>query len=501
MPLIQRLTRVCLLGLLATGLLSACSVGDDDPESTQTPIIITATPTPPAADEAEPTSTPATTATLAALATPAATTEPTSTAEPSPTPRPTQPSQPTATTPPRTAPTPTATLPSTDGGSSGGLEIPSDLLAILPAVEDAPAGMIVVDEGAADIALVASDFEDEAARQQQLQDWGFQAAVFRELELPEDQIVDQASQPIGLITRVVLLGSPEAAQAEMHSFVDEIVLADPEVSATEVAIDPIGDAHRAVTATVDDGEGGSFNVAYLGVAAGPLSMQFIAGSGAQYDPLPDTIAAAQTTLGYLGYVAVPARGEVLLETNFSNWPVSELESGQLYMGEDGFYHVLVDQGGGSFVSAYSTDHEPYTDVAVSVALHMQSGDPTSQGCVMTRVDQLEQLYDYALCVDGNGNVEALYEQFDADGNYTFEPLLPEGITVAPPGPEGTPWTTLTIISRGEEFWFLIDGQLLGTATHTGPPGGSVGVLVNHYAESPTAPAEFAFTNLVVHALE
>ncbi len=194
----------------------------------------------------------------------------------------------------------------------------------------------------------------------------------------------------------------------------------------------------------------------------------------------------------------PLIGEVLLETDFSTWVIEDLESGMLTFGDDGFYHVLVNQGDGSYISAYSTDHEPFTDIAVSVEMRMISGNPASQGCVQTRVDQLEQLYDYALCVDGNGDVEALYETFDPQGNYTFEPLIPDGsVTVAPP----SEWTTLAIVVRGEEFWFLINGVLIDSVRHAGPPGGAVGVLVNNYGTEGDAPAEFVFTNLVVQAVE
>ena len=358
--------------------------------------------------------------------------------------------------------------------------------------------MVVVDEGEADIDLVASDFPDEDARRQQLLDWGFQRAVFRDFQIPDDHIVDQASQPVGFISRAALLGSPEAAQTEMNSFTDEIVLPDPDVSSEEVEIDPIGDSHRAIRATLLDGDGTSFNLVFLGVAAGPISFQFITASGAQYDPLPDAIAAAEASLGYLGYSPTPTLGAVLLETDFSSWPIDEFDSGVLSFGDDGFYHVLVDQGGGSFVSAHSVDHDPYTDFAVSVDTRIVSGDATAQGCVLARLDMVNQEFDYALCISADGEVEVLYEEFDPQGNYSSEPLLPGGTVSVPPPVD---WTTLTIIARGEEFWFLIDGNVIHTARHTGPPEGAVGVIVNHFAEAPQAPAEFVFTNLIVQAVE
>ncbi|CAN5725558.1 hypothetical protein BH23CHL2_BH23CHL2_21090 [soil metagenome] len=480
----QRIPHLLIIGSLCVGMLSGCMSDGGGDEPTQTPIVIvpTGTTTP-----GQPTPT--------ATVEPTATTEATATREPSPTPAPTPGPTvilvPTPTRAPIIAPTPTPE-------SSGGVQIPGDLLSILPVLGDLPAGMMIVDEGEASIELVAADFEDEVAREEQLRDWEFQSASFREVQLPDDQIVDAANQPYAMLLQAVLLGSPEAAQLEMNSFIDDVVLADPELTTTEVSIDPLGDTTRAVTGSGISGDNMELNLGVLGITAGPISFHLIAASGIQYDPLPDLIAAARATLAYLGYSGVPEPGDVLLETDFSNWVTGELESGELFFSDDGYYHVLVDRGGGSFVSAYSVDHEPFTDVAVSVDMRMLSNSPDGQGCVLTRVDQVNQQYDYALCIDGVGNVEALYEEFDAAGNYGSEPLISSGtVTVPPP----TEWTTLTIISRGDEFWFLIHGEIIGSARHSGPPGGSAGIIVNNFAGEDGVPAEFAFTNLVVQAIE
>ena len=40
-----------------------------------------------------------------------------------------------------------------------------------------------------------------------------------------------------------------------------------------------------------------------------------------------------------------------------------------------------------------------------------------------------------------------------------------------------------------------------SATYSGPPSGSTGVIVNHYIDPPETPAEFTFTNLVVQAVQ
>ena len=479
--------------VMIAAIFSACISGDDDDEPTSTPIVITATPS--NSGDSDPTSTVAATATIPELPTTTPTEEPSPTPPPSPTPLP---PPPTATRAPLVLPTATP-IPTPPPVNTGGLNIPDDLLAILPATEDLPAGLVFVDERQVDIADLTVEFDDPAAREQQLRDWGYQRAVEREWELPDDQIVDPASQLIAVLTRAVELGSPEAAQAEMNSFVDQIILPDPDVTVEELQIDPVGDDHRAILATLRSEDGESANIAALMVAAGPLSMQFLAAGGELYDPMPDVIAAANATLGYLGFTAgTPALGEVLLESDFSSWVTGDLDSGAITFGDDGLYHIRVDDGNGAFISAYSTDHDPYTDVAVSVDLRIISGDPTAQGCVLTRVDQVNQQFDYALCVDANGNVEALYEQFDAEGNYSLEPLLPGGIVRIDPPVE---WTRLTIIARGDEFWFVVDGELIHTERHVGPTGGAAGVIVNHFVETPATPAEFVFTNLVVQAVQ
>jgi hypothetical protein len=479
--------RFVLLGAIAFGILAGCIPGESDDAPSPTPIVIVPTATPTL--ESTPTDEP--TATIPATSTP--------TPQPSPT------SAPTATAQPTLVPRPTRTpiditipTPVPDETSTGGLEIPADLLEIMPQPEDGPPGLVLFEEGQASLELVAADAADSAARAQQLTEWGFQDAAFRELRLADDQITDPDSQLLTIISYVVLLGSPETAQLEMQTHRDEIVMADPEISMTTVEIEPLGEQSSAAFGSALSEEGNEFQLAVVWVTAGPLSLRFVAASGPQYDPIPDLVQVAQATLAKLGFSGVPGFGEVVFETDFSNWPTQEFDFGSLAYGDDGLYHVIVTDGGGSYVSAYSIDHEPFTDVAVSVDLRMVAGDPSTTGCVMTRIDQVSQLYDYALCIDGNGNIEVLYEAWDSEGNYTSEAILPAGqVAVAPP----TEWLTLTIVARGEEFWFLANGELVGTATHTGPPGGSAGVIVNHFIDPPETPAEFTFTNLVVQALE
>lgn len=492
--------RYVLLFAMVAALLAACG-GDDDEEPTQTPIVIVATNPPtntPEEDDSDATEDEAehgASPTQDAKATPTEDAQPTAdaspTAESTPTTQPTQ--GPLPTRPTITLPTPPPGEPTTDR-----VQLPDDPLLILPQAELAPEGMVLTDEGLVSIDYAASDAPDRAARVQQLTEWGFQGGAFRDVETPDEQLTDPANQLLLVSAMALILGAPDGAQAEMHSYMDTILLTDPDISLQEVSVEPIGDGARGATGSITAGEDAQFNIGALLVTAGPVSLKYLGLSGANVDPMPVLVQAARISLDNLRFASYPQPGEVLLETTFDNWFTGPLETGEIFIGDDGFYHLRVDAGGGSFVSAYATGSEPWGDVAVSADLMMISGDPTSTGCVLTRLDGENQTYDYALCVDGNGNVEALYEQFDAEGNYSNEVLLPFGTaTVAPP----TEWTTLTIITRGQEFWFLVDGQLVGQAQHAGPPSGTAGVIVNHFAPEPQAPAEFIFGTLRVQALQ
>lgn len=488
----MNLIRYVMLVALIAALLAACG-GDEDEEPTQTPIIIVATnpPTPTSEDDEGD----ARATEEAEQSNPTPTEEPAAspTAGASPTPLPTQPPRPLPTRPSITLPTPLPAEPVTDR-----VQLPDDPLLILPQAELAPPGMVLAEEGQVSLDFAAGDATDRDARAQQLIDWGFQGGAYRDIETPADQLTDPPNQLLLVSSMALVLGSPEGAQAEMHSYMDEILLPDAEIGLQEISVEPLGDAARAGTSTLTGNDGEQYNIGALLVSAGPVSLKYLGFSGINFDPMPTLIQAARISLDNLRYASQPALGEVLLETDFSNWFTGPQETGELFIGEDGFYHLRVDRGGGSFVGAYATGVEPFGDVAVSVDLVMISGDPSSTGCVVTRLDEVGQTYNYALCVDGNGGVEALYEVFDAEGNYSNEELLPYGtVTVAPP----TEWTTLTIIARGQDFWFLVNGQLVGTAQHAGPPAGTVGVMVNHYVSEPQTPAEFMFGSLTVHSLQ
>jgi serine/threonine protein kinase len=190
----------------------------------------------------------------------------------------------------------------------------------------------------------------------------------------------------------------------------------------------------------------------------------------------------------------PADGQALLETDLSDWFVGALDNGGIYFA-DGTYHLFEESGSGGWVESSWSPEEPYTDFSVSVELHRIAGDDIADACVMARLDSVSRSYDYSLCIDGSGGVWAYYETFDSAGVSTKEALLGYGrFTAATPDN----WARLKVIVQGENLWFYVNDTLAGTALHTGPAGGNIGVIVNNYGESA---AEYEFTNLVVRALQ
>ncbi len=211
-------------------------------------------------------------------------------------------------------------------------------------------------------------------------------------------------------------------------------------------------------------------------------------------PIPTRTPIIILTPTPVPQLPAPAEGESLLETDLSNWFVGTLDNGELHIA-DGTYHILEESGSDGWVYSSWTPEQPYTDFSVSVDVRRIVGEDIADACVMARLDSVSQSYDYSLCIDGSGGVWAYYETFNGADASTKEPLLGYGTFTA-----ATPdnWARLKMILQGENLWFYVNDTLAGTAHHTGPPGGNIGIIVNNYGDSP---AEYEFANLVVRSLQ
>ena len=191
---------------------------------------------------------------------------------------------------------------------------------------------------------------------------------------------------------------------------------------------------------------------------------------------------------------VPVEGQILFQTDFSDWFTGSVGNGEIFQ-ESGTYRLVESFGEGFLIYAYSFGVSAFTDMSVSVDLRKVEGDELSDGCLLSRFDLISEEHSYVLCVDGTGGVSADYEFINGDGDLESEPLLLYGDFVTTSSDE---WTTLKIVNQGQNIWFFVNGELAGAAQHNGPPGGGVGVRVTNFGD---VPLEYEFTNLVVRALE
>ncbi|MEZ4570188.1 MAG: hypothetical protein R2849_07650 [Thermomicrobiales bacterium] len=118
----------------------------------------------------------------------------------------------------------------------------------------------------------------------------------------------------------------------------------------------------------------------------------------------------------------------------------------------------------------------------------------SSACLVTRLDPVSLSYNYEMCLTNDGNTDARYEQVNPDDSQVLLPFEQR-----PGSTDANEWTRLSIIHRGQALWFLINDELVGTASHTGPPGGFVGIYVDNLDF--LGPVEWEFTNLTVWAVE
>ena len=143
-----------------------------------------------------------------------------------------------------------------------------------------------------------------------------------------------------------------------------------------------------------------------------------------------------------------------------------------------------------FVHTTVDDYAPTAgDEIVSLSVRIAAGGPEAFACVTTRYTSDGQgSRRYALCVDGYDTVSAVWETFTASGAVLdYQPLLE--FTASAGLASSSEWNLLEIASVGDEFWFLINGDLVGTARHAGDASGLVGFYLVNDGDAP-AVAEF-----------
>lgn len=208
----------------------------------------------------------------------------------------------------------------------------------------------------------------------------------------------------------------------------------------------------------------------------------------------------------------PADGATLYQSSLADWAPVESPFGSGFA-QDGAYRLRNTSGYSDYLWLWSggaTTPNAYGDSSASVEVRMVSDSVEAYGCLLAKASAGAESADlneaYTFCVDGygggdTGTVSVFYETWDADGAYGFEVLL-DFVTPSALRPKNE-WNTLKLVTRGNQLWFLLNGQLIGTATFDGPASGEAGIAVINADIGGTAhsiPAEFEFRNLVVRSV-
>jgi hypothetical protein len=174
-------------------------------------------------------------------------------------------------------------------------DVPADLDAVLPGLEDLPNGYVVTREGSLALDELAALHPDPATQRERLLGWGFTGAAERQFEPSPD--ADAQPDILRLLaTLVVEFRTPDGARAAVEAaHADAQTAENTEVSAVEIM--PLGDLSLAASGTLTiDGE--TLQIAYVIIQAGNRAISF-AGGSTTGDPLPTVIQIATQTLNSL----------------------------------------------------------------------------------------------------------------------------------------------------------------------------------------------------------
>ena len=211
---------------------------------------------------------------------------------------------------------------------------------------------------------------------------------------------------------------------------------------------------------------------------------------------------------------VPAEGATIYESDLTDWPQETTDLGQSFV-QGGTYHIRNDSNGYDYLWYLTADAGgpgSFGDASFSVDLRMVSDSNEGYGCLLAHTvsdpGSGNLTEDYSFCADGYqsaenggyGTVSVAHETFDpASINYLLDFTTPVSLHTK------NEWNTLTLVIRGHQIWFLVNGTPVvsvnaphGGVNASGPLSGDVGVLVFNADDQP---AEFEFRNLIVKALQ
>ena len=187
----------------------------------------------------------------------------------------------------------------------------------------------------------------------------------------------------------------------------------------------------------------------------------------------------------------PAEGEIVHQSSLGDVPAqdsSDGASGAPTASGTAYRIVGPPQSGLALI-----DNSSYGDGSYSLDIYSAADSGNTSGCLILRATASG---DYNMCIayGGGSAVGALSFYLDLAGGTGVD--LGSFPFQSPSAAEQA--LTVKVITQGANFWFYVDGQLVGSASHGSGPSGGVGFSMVCVDEE--LACEVGFTNLVVRSL-
>ncbi len=190
--------------------------------------------------------------------------------------------------------------------------------------------------------------------------------------------------------------------------------------------------------------------------------------------------------------ATPVVGGVVTEDSLLvDWPILEEEWGATFV-ENNAFHVRLNPGR---LRLFFTNADYGTFLSFTIELRMITSTASEACQVVHYATNGEEFHDYyVLCIDNEGNLRAGYlATADTWTTYDIDELGLLPLTVTP-----SSWNALSMISRENQLWFLVNGVAVAYTDAAFLESGQTGMAIENTGVDVI---EWEFTNLVIRDVE
>ncbi len=204
--------------------------------------------------------------------------------------------------------------------------------------------------------------------------------------------------------------------------------------------------------------------------------------------LPDG-SHTSTTFDYIPTIGgAPSEGGTLDQSDLTTWPTYDGTYSAASVA-DGAYHLLT-KGYADYGSAWDTTQ--FGDASVSLDMKLDTTDSSGFACLSVHAADPFNSNQFDYCLLSSGETVVVRHVSGTDELILARAQRPGTNAVSD-------WNTLKIVSKGNVYWFFMNGTLIGSTQHSGGANpGTVGFWVH---DSGDQPIEWAFKNLLVKAVQ